>query len=350
MSFKEKFLAKEKDISCISERPPFPKIVKIDTNSACNYKCLFCAKSNKKGFLGNVDYEFCQKILVESFEGGARQCALSHTGEPMLNQQLEDHILFAKKIGFEYVFINTNGYFVTPERGRHLIDSGLDSIKFSINSSGENYELIHGVDAYNRVIDNLKELYCYRNKKGSKCRIYVSFVATKYTIDELELVKTAVSDISDDFITWNANKMVMGGGGVKKEFDNYLDNGRDEFSYTFPCSQLFNNAYVSDGYLHICSQDFCNEGIVADLKNQSIVEAWNNEKFVLFRRDHLRKNIAKGSLCYNCLNNANESIKPLMENVNILRSDKNLEQDLHKRILILEGKNGDVKNRSNGAC
>jgi hypothetical protein len=291
-----------------------------------------CTRAKQKNLFGSIDYVLCKNILSEAYSAGSRRCALSDAGEPLLNYQLEDLIAFAKDVGYEYVFINTNGYLATPDRGRSLIDSGLDSIKFSINSSRENYKLIHGVDAYDRVMTNLRSLFKYRNSSGSSCGIYVSCVATPYTLKDIDVIKEETASISDDFMAQTAKNQAGGGGVVE------ICTSRDDLSFTFPCSQLFNTAYVTpEGYLKVCCSDFTNQGIIADLNKISITYAWNCDKFAAFRREYLNGNIKKGSICYNCLNDTYERVDTLTPEIPPIQEDEELTKEINERILLLKG-------------
>jgi wyosine [tRNA(Phe)-imidazoG37] synthetase (radical SAM superfamily) len=330
MEFKEAFLEKQRDTSCIREDPPFPERVSIDVTSSCNYRCVMCPHAIQKGHPGNIDHEFCLRILDDAYQLGARMCNLSFHGEPLLNKELEKYVVAAKGIGYPYVFITTNGFLLTPDRGRALLDAGLDSIKVSINAHRESYELVHSVRGYDRVIDNLRAFHDYREAREYPCKIFVSFTAIPAMKGEIELVRDDVREISDDFISPLANNRA-GGYGVDCE--------DDEFAFRHPCSQLFNNVYISsEGYLVTCGQEFYNKGVVADLKTMPLGDAWNCNRFIEFRRDYIsKKNIVPGTFCYNCLNNTAYDAAPLTtEGIHIFENDSALEKDVAERMAALE--------------
>lgn len=307
MDFKKKYLEKQRDLKEEGIYPPFPRIVKIDVCNTCNYCCVFCPQSKQTDKKGNIDKELCLKIIKDSYDVGATELCLSMTGEPLLNPNLEEFIVYGKKLGYRYIFFNTNGFLCDEERGKSLLLAGVDSIKFSINADERLYCLIHGVDGFQTVIKNLKALYNYRNQIGSSCKIYVSYIAVKQTIEEAEILKERIRDYCDDFIIMNANNRA----GSISELDKGLFAGNDEYAFQYPCSQLFNNVYVTaEGYMIICCQDFENMTVVADLNKESIASAWNNERFTNFRRQYLSKNI-KDTLCYNCIYNCNYAVMPL---------------------------------------
>ncbi len=330
--FKEKYIKKQNDKKSISITPQFPKIIKIDICNVCNYACVFCPQSKQDKKRGMIDETLCKRILLESYCEGAREVCFSSTGEPLLNRKLEEYIVYAKKIGYEYIFFNTNGFLMDYERSKEIIKSGVDSIKFSINAGDQlSYQLVHGIDGYEKVIENLINLSMIRDKMESNCKIYVSYVAIKQTLKEVSELKNRIEQYVDDFVVMNANRR----GGSISEIDQDLYIGKDEYSFEYPCSQLFNNLYVtSEGYVNICAQDFENLTVVADLNEMSVKEAWTSEKFTSFRKKYLKKELI-GTLCNNCIYNCNNKVVPLDEEKAYYHESLKKISDLETRIKIL---------------
>ncbi len=83
------------------------------------------------------------------------------------------------------------------------------------------------------------------------------------------------------------------------------------------CSLPFNKLHItSEGYLTACCADFQNYLVVANLNNCELKEAWNNEDFINLRKKHINGNL-QNTLCYNCINNVNEKIYPIVENLSV---------------------------------
>lgn len=83
----------------------------------------------------------------------------------------------------------------------------------------------------------------------------------------------------------------------------------------------------------MCCADFQNYLVIADLKKESLAEAWNNEYAQMLRKRHLEHNL-EGTLCYNCLKNCVSALKPLRTEYaipfDILNYDKS--KEIEKRI------------------
>ena len=118
----------------LNERPPFPKKAKIEITTRCDLKCYYCKLTHNNPQKEMPEF-LVKKILQDLKNIGVEHVGLFWMGEPLFNKKLSEYIKFAKMIGIKYVFITTNGRMAVPRRIKDLIASGIDSIKFSINSS-----------------------------------------------------------------------------------------------------------------------------------------------------------------------------------------------------------------------
>ena len=178
-----------------------------------------------------------------------------------------------------------------------------------------------------------------RKKLNSSCKLYVSYVATKYTKQEAEIVKKDTAPYCDEIMIMNANNR----GGLADEVTDELYAGDDNYSYKYPCSQIFNNVYVTaEGYLVACCQDFENNMVIADLNHMSVIEAWNCDNFVNFRKKFLEKKY-NGLLCENCLHNKNNPILPLWKEKAGYKHSESRNKNLIERIKKLREANFTIK-------
>jgi len=328
VNLKETYISKNHINENISATPPFPLKLKIDVCNSCNYRCVFCPTAITHANKGYIDDTLCRKIITDSYNAGARELGISAVGEPLLNPNLEDYIFFGKELGYEYVFVNTNGYLLDDKRANKLIKSGVDSIKISFNAgTKESYRLIHGVDGYEQVVTNIKNFYKIREK----CKLYLSFVVVKQTLKEVKEFKDKLAEFSDDILIWNAN--TRGGGDIDKR----LLIGNDEFSFEWPCGQPFKTAVTTaEGYLLVCCQDFDKMTVISDLNKDNIVDAWNSENFTAFRQKHINKQFNK-TICNNCLFGHSDEVIPLNAECAHYKKSEEKRADVHARVEQLIG-------------
>lgn len=291
-------------------RPEFPNNMLIELTNFCNHSCVFCANSKMTRRKGFMDEAFLIRILEEAFDAGTREVGFYATGEPFISKNLAQYVALAKKIGYSYVYITTNGALATPECVTEVIRAGIDSIKFSINAgSKETYKMIHGKDDFNIVLDNLKFINDFRKNNKLDYKIYVSYIVTQYTEFEKDVIIEKIQEYIDEIIFIN----VANQGGMMYEINDLLSLKESDYNpKKLPCSLLFNSLHITyEGYLTACCIDFQNYLTVADLKIISLKDAWNSENFMNLRKRHLENDI-EGSLCNNCIYNKNDQVEPLI--------------------------------------
>lgn len=291
----------------------FPKNMLMELTNICNDSCVFCANSKCTRKKGIIKPELAERILKEAYSLGTREVGFYQTGEPLLDKNLERYISFAKNLGYEYVYITTNGSLLTKERAKSVVCAGIDSIKFSINASNaRDYLLIHGKDEFDKVIENLIYLSELREEEKRKFAIYISYVATRYTEAEKDDFERKYRKYADDIVFANC---VNQGGNMMNEIDRYLSINSDEAPFKIPrnniCKMIFNRLHITyEGYLTMCCVDFQNYLVIADLNKEGLKDAWNNEYARNLRQKHLQNNL-EGTICFNCWNNCNEPVQPL---------------------------------------
>lgn len=278
-----------------SEAPPFPKILLEPTNF-CNLACVFCQSNKSARKRVSIDFDFACQILRDAYLGGAREVGFYLGGESFLYPELGGLFAAARDIGYTYRYITTNGSLADKNSVAALIASGLNSIKFSINAGdAETYRTIHGKDYFNRVLKNLYDNIELRDKSIASGGCFYRVLASFAHMDELPSQETAQ---------------------LAKRLEGVLDGVlvrkvREESGNTCP-SIPFNSLNVTaTGLLSLCCMDFRDELIVADLANQNIVDAWNNDVARSFRRKFIKMDL-DGTLCGRCLYACADAVSPLV--------------------------------------
>ena len=296
-------LASEKRV----EIPPFPDAIKIEITSRCNFNCGFCASKRHLRPQGDIDASFLFRILHEAKEVGVREIGMFLLGESLLVRRLPEYVRYAKEeAGIEYVFLTTNGSLATPDVMEPLIEAGLDSIKFSVNAGTiERYRQMHGVNAFDRVIGNIRTLAVTRRKKDwHHVRISASSIHDPEHIEETEALRKMLADDIDDFYLLPLYNQAghVPGAGVTGVVGNPGRHGN--MVLPVPCWALFNAAKITwNGWLTACCFDHDREFEIADLETTSLLDAWQHPKFRALRRAHLNGggSVLRESVCAKCL-------------------------------------------------
>jgi len=127
--------------------------IDIGYNYACNLKCDHCMAMHFERKEHSLDLESLRSIAEQADALGWCQFNISG-GEPLIFKNF-DQILEALMPEKFHIGISTNGYYLTPERAKHLKEKGLDKVMVSLDSYDEK---LHDVQrakdgSYDKAID-----------------------------------------------------------------------------------------------------------------------------------------------------------------------------------------------------
>lgn len=289
---------------------PVPRSVKIELTGRCNFKCSFCARSMRLRDQKEMDRSLYERLLVEMREAGVEEIGLFYLGESFMCGWLEEAIYFAKHAaGFPYVFLTTNGSLATSERVEACMNAGLDSLKFSLNYADVvQFRSIARVKGtmYQAMIDNIKAAHAVREKLGSKCGLYASYIA--YDGEQGVRMKAVVEEMQpylDEVYAlplYNQASLVADEEAAQGWTATAGNRGRLEaMRDPLPCWAVFTEGHITwDGKLSACCFDHDGRFHMGDLTQVSFTEAWNSEVFQALRRAHVAKDV-KGTVCEKCV-------------------------------------------------
>ncbi|MFC1673127.1 radical SAM/SPASM domain-containing protein [Pseudomonadota bacterium] len=299
------------------ETPPFPRNMMVELTNACNHACIFCTSAHMTRKIGRIDGALMERLLVEGREMGVEEVGFYTTGDPFVDNRLEQFVARAKELGYKYMYISTNGGLASPKRAKAAIDAGLTSIKFSINAgSRETYKLIHGKDEWDKILENLSFISEYRKTLGRPLSLFVTSIVTKQSSDEQEALRDAVGDLVDEVSFFPVHDQ---NGPMAQAMGMLAPTLEQENAAVLmgagTCMMVFNRLHVTfEGHVTLCCADYQNYLTVADLDDTSLQDAWLSETFRDIRRRHLEDKL-EGTLCGSCLHGSNAPIKPLQGNV-----------------------------------
>lgn len=288
-----------------SVTPPAPISIKVGLTGKCNYRCGFCTNSSlPKEQHQHMPLDLFKVVARKAKDAGIKEIAPFYFGESFTVTYLPEAIAFCKEIGFEYIFLTTNGSVATPEKVKACMEAGLNSLKFSFNYADEaQFGQIARVNVkyWHKAIENLKAAHAVREAGNYDCGLFASYI--KFTGEQgkkMDAVLDTVRPYLDEvyalplFSQTGAieNKMWEFSGGNQGRADNPVN--------PVPCWALFKEGHVNaDGTLNMCCFGLPNF-TVGDLKTQTFMEAWHEPFFQDLRRKHLEKDI-NGSICDKCI-------------------------------------------------
>lgn len=311
-------------------RPDIPVDMSLDLSSACNQACIFCPNPKQTKPIRTMPLSEAVRIMEEAHELGVHQVGLYSTGEPFLISNFDQYVAAARKIGYEYIYVTTNGSLLNISKLHRVLDAGLNSLKFSINAFGRSeYRFIHGRDHSCVVMENLE--HAIRLKEKYDFRLYVSCVTTDYSPNAFSEIESRFGQKVDEVLHIPCSFF----NGLVPE--NFGALTLEKVPKEAPCYLPFQRLCVTpEGYLNACCGDYQNYLAVADLHHTSIEEAWYAEKLIQLRQKHLENDLS-GTLCHRCINKDDEAYGPLVGSLyspipdDYYRQDR-LRREIEKRL------------------
>lgn len=108
----------------------------LDITERCNLHCSFCFADGGKG--SDMPYEDVCRALDDMYAKGLRFIHLSG-GEPTVHPDLIEIVAYAKKKGFSYIQLNTNGLRLAEDASyaRQLLEAGLSCVFLQFDGTND---------------------------------------------------------------------------------------------------------------------------------------------------------------------------------------------------------------------
>jgi len=277
----------------------YPPCVQIEPTSICNFRCVMCYQADKSfsnksnGYMGYMPLENFKKIIDE-LEGKVEAITLASRGEPLLHPDIKEMITYVGKkfLGFK---INTNASLLTEDLSHTILQSGLQTLVFSIDAADkESYEKIRVNGNFDKVLANVIKFNEIKEKFYPESNL-ITKISGVYISDEMQSYEDLVSfwkNKADEvafvhYLPWESS------------YSNKINN------QTSPCSDLWRRMFIwHDGKVNPCDYDyktliFGNQQ--PTFPENSISDIWNSEQYNNLREQHILNLRGKVEPCKRCV-------------------------------------------------
>lgn len=267
-----------------------PTIFCIETTSICNLKCVMCPYKDMTRPNQMMDFEIFRKAVdeVHAYNG---PIWLHHLGEPLAHPECFEQIRYAKSRGLE-CGISTNATLLNETRAAKLLESGLDRVILSMDGvTKETYERLREPANFEKVVGNIEAFLRRKREGGFRApHTVVQLIYMKETEDQVQEFKRRWGPLADEvhikmFSTWAEQvERITELSEAKHRYnpDHTLSDARH------PCSYLWRNLVVlANGDVTPCCVDYDARMVMGNVREQTLAQIWNGERFVRTRRDHL---------------------------------------------------------------
>lgn len=123
----------------------------IEVTTLCNINCSHCFASSGISETSSLPLELVKEIVIDGYNAGYRRLHLTG-GEPLLWESLFEVLDYAFDVGYQSVFLNTNGTLLTQDiAGSLAVYDGL-SISVSLDGPETLHERLRGKGFYKQAV------------------------------------------------------------------------------------------------------------------------------------------------------------------------------------------------------
>jgi len=150
----------------------------IEVTSRCNSSCLHCFARSDISRRPSLPVDLVKEIIVEGHDAGYRHLHITG-GEPLLWEGLFEALDYGFCVGYETIFVNTNGTLITEEISKRLAGYGNFSISVSLDGPEDLHDRIRGKGSHRKTMRGIERAL----NGGNDCTIFTT--VTKSLLPEL---------------------------------------------------------------------------------------------------------------------------------------------------------------------
>ena len=255
------------------------------------------------GQRGPIDVDVVRRVAAELAAYDDSLVVLGGFGEPLLHPRFDDILGAVRGAGVFGLALRTNGIALTDELIETIIRHQVDVVSVTLDATNtETYRTVHGVDAFDTVVDNLKRLVSARGghpATGPKRPAVVQ----PLVVPEMTKCNETLAQMDAFFDGWLREV----GWAVLVGYDHYGGRLEDRsvVDMTPPgrmaCPRIRTRTTVTaDGDVLLCDQDFAAERPAGNLNGATLRDVWRGPACTAIRDAHAQGAWCGLPLCAQC--------------------------------------------------
>jgi len=275
-------------------------VVDMEVTNRCNAKCHFCPRDRTphQGLMAPEVFEqglaqatlYRDTVLASDDEMMVSLCGL---GEPLLNKHVFDYVRQARAAGL-MVAMSSNGSLLDEDKGRQLLDAGLQEILINVGEEGEDYEDIYQLP-FERTLENVVR---FNEMSDGQCEVIIVLVDHRSDPEHIAHMRRFWADHGlEEAISYS----VMNRGGSlfvdHMQYEEYpeLSMARDllaQATGTPLCGAPFGYIFVGyDAQYYLCCSDWEKRAPLGSIFDASFLDV------VRSKLDHV---VSRQPVCATC--------------------------------------------------
>jgi glycosyltransferase involved in cell wall biosynthesis/MoaA/NifB/PqqE/SkfB family radical SAM enzyme len=302
---------------------PGPVTAMVEPSNRCNLSCPTCPTGQGKiPALADMSPEHFGRVLA-GLGTQVQTLALWNYGEPTMNPDLPTLIACAKARGVATVKVSSNGLALRGERGRALLQSGLDVLILSVDGASQpTYEKFRQRGCFEVVAEAVRGLCAEKRLLGlSRPSIELQFIVMRHNEHEIGSIRNLAR-------SWGVDKLrlkTFGASDVESRqfiplthgLSRYKADGATPKQERLFCPLPWDHVVVGvDGAISPCCYlrpDMGDAFVMGNLFETPFVEIWRGIRYQAFRAAMLERR-QEMPVCRTCHGNVfdrNASVEAL---------------------------------------
>ena len=299
-----------------------PVVLGLKVTDRCNFRCPYCFVLEKNS--KDMSLEMIKKI-IEGFDGQKPYRIYLTGGEPFMNHQIEEIIQYIKSLNIA-LSIHTNASLLNEKNMEYIkrYFTYRDFLQISIDTAeSKKFNSIRKNGNLDEIINNCISL------SNNQIRFMVNMVITNKNVNDMKNVYILAEKIKAEQISFSPLMDMGNDDNIYLPNDEELLNSfNDVLEYYFssnkkviikqdplpvPWGNEKINKYICHsllicpagkteveidmyGNVYVCPFLYKKEFCMGNINENSLVDIWNNEKFLLFSQ----KKWCNNKVCQSC--------------------------------------------------
>jgi MoaA/NifB/PqqE/SkfB family radical SAM enzyme len=269
----------------------FPKIIQIQTTTACGARCVMCphSQASKTWPNGPIDERLFRAIVDQCRRQPIKRICPYLMADPLCDARILERIAYIRSaLPDVEIEISTTAQTLRPGRQRDLLSAPITELRISSHGiTAEDYRLLMPGVKYESA---WADLHSFVDKWRAK-QPYDLRIVSLYGLLPPEREQAVAEYWHAQGIPLDRWRVTSRGARVDlNRFDaahDPTDWPRARREPPFACRFARDTEWMhilSDGRVTLCCMDYYQEVIVGDLRHQSIEEVWTSPEFARARR------------------------------------------------------------------
>lgn len=290
----------------------YPVSISFEPTTSCNLRCPECP-SGLREFTrptGMLQSSFF-KETIDDIHQDLLYLIFYFQGEPFLNPDFLNMVAYAHQKGI-YTATSTNAHYLTDEKARQTVESGLDRLIISIDGTTQDiYEQYRVGGKLEKVLEGARNIVKWKKALNSKTPfVFFQFLVVRPNEHQIDAIKKLGAEIGVDQVRFKTaqvydfendpNQLIP----LNNKYSRYKKNAAGKMivksGLNNHCWKLWHSNVITwDGLVVPCCFDKDAMHQLGNLKSQSFKEIWQNSNYRQFRNELMtsRQHI---DICANC--------------------------------------------------